>query len=98
MTRLVLSERGGVKRGSSIGFRRKAFNVATYFEIEDVIDPAETRGLITNGIRSLASVILVPISLGSQTTRRLSSSRGCPRGVRRWANRSGSLACESPAK
>jgi acetyl-CoA carboxylase carboxyltransferase component len=34
----------------------KALNVATYFEIDDVIDPAETRGLITNGIRSLPPV------------------------------------------
>jgi acetyl-CoA carboxylase carboxyltransferase component len=31
----------------------KALNVATYFEIDDVIDPAETRRLIANGIRSL---------------------------------------------
>jgi acetyl-CoA carboxylase carboxyltransferase component len=34
----------------------KALNVATYFEIDDVIDPVETRGLITNGIRSLPPV------------------------------------------
>jgi acetyl-CoA carboxylase carboxyltransferase component len=31
----------------------KALNVATYFEIDDVIDPAETRRLIVNGIRSV---------------------------------------------
>jgi acetyl-CoA carboxylase carboxyltransferase component len=31
----------------------KALNVATYFEVDDVIDPAETRGLISNGIRSV---------------------------------------------
>jgi acetyl-CoA carboxylase carboxyltransferase component len=31
----------------------KALNVATYFEIDDVIDPAETRRLIASGIRSL---------------------------------------------
>jgi acetyl-CoA carboxylase carboxyltransferase component len=31
----------------------KALNVATYFEIDDVIDPAETRRLIANGMRSL---------------------------------------------
>jgi acetyl-CoA carboxylase carboxyltransferase component len=34
----------------------KALNVATYFEIDDVIDPAETRGLIANGLRSLPPV------------------------------------------
>ena len=57
-TRLVLSESGEAKRRSSIGFRRKALNGATYFEIDDVSDPAETRGLITNGIRSLPPVTL----------------------------------------
>jgi acetyl-CoA carboxylase carboxyltransferase component len=31
----------------------KALNVATYFEIDDVIDPAETRRLISNGLRGL---------------------------------------------
>jgi acetyl-CoA carboxylase carboxyltransferase component len=34
----------------------KALNVATYFEIDDVIDPAETRRLIVNGIRSVPPV------------------------------------------
>ncbi len=34
----------------------KALNVATYFEIDDVIDPAETRGLISNGIRCVPPV------------------------------------------
>ncbi|MGP0028900.1 MAG: carboxyl transferase domain-containing protein [Acidimicrobiales bacterium] len=32
--------------------RGKALNVATYSEIDDVIDPAETRGLITNSLRN----------------------------------------------
>jgi acetyl-CoA carboxylase carboxyltransferase component len=36
--------------------RGKALNVATYFEIDDVIDPSETRGQIINGIRSLPPV------------------------------------------
>ena len=34
----------------------KALSVATYFEIDDVIDPAETRALIVNGIRSIPPV------------------------------------------
>ena len=38
----------------------KALNVATYFEIDDVIDPAETRGLISNGIRGVPPVPLGP--------------------------------------
>ena len=32
--------------------RGKAVNVATYFEIDDVIDPAETRGRLLHGLRS----------------------------------------------
>jgi acetyl-CoA carboxylase carboxyltransferase component len=42
----------------------KALNVATYFEIDDVIDPAETRRLIVNGIRSVP-----PLPLGHGKTR-----------------------------
>jgi acetyl-CoA carboxylase carboxyltransferase component len=38
--------------------RGKALNVATYFEIDDVIDPAETRGLIGNGLRNLPPATL----------------------------------------
>jgi acetyl-CoA carboxylase carboxyltransferase component len=34
----------------------KALSVATYFEIDDVIDPAETRALIVNGIRGIPRV------------------------------------------
>ena len=36
----------------------KALSVATYFEIDDVIDPTETRALIVNGIRSIPPVPL----------------------------------------
>jgi acetyl-CoA carboxylase carboxyltransferase component len=32
--------------------RGKALNVATYFEIDDVIDPADSRRLITNTLRA----------------------------------------------